>query len=157
MTTHLPNEYAGPVSRAIAFALDALVVAILFAGGAVVGGLIASVLGIGKRDLLRAAVAACLLVLPAVLAAYSAAFWALAGRTPGMALLGLRVVATGRRSRPWLSSLVRAIVLAYFPIGALWLVVDRRHQAVHDKLAHTVVLRAPAPATVSAATASADR
>jgi uncharacterized RDD family membrane protein YckC len=36
-------------------------------------------------------------------------------------------------------------VLACFPIGALWLLVDRRRQALHDKIARTVVVR-PAPA-----------
>jgi uncharacterized RDD family membrane protein YckC len=37
-------------------------------------------------------------------------------------------------------------VLAYFPIGAVWALVDGRHQAIHDKLARTVVVRVPTPA-----------
>jgi uncharacterized RDD family membrane protein YckC len=32
-------------------------------------------------------------------------------------------------------------VLAFLPIGALWSVVDRRGQALHDKLARTLVVR----------------
>jgi uncharacterized RDD family membrane protein YckC len=36
-------------------------------------------------------------------------------------------------------------VLAYFPIGALWCLVDRRHQAIHDKLARTAVVRTAPP------------
>ena len=43
------------------------------------------------------AASAYLLVLPAMFALYNALFWALAGRTPGMAVLGLRVVGTRRR------------------------------------------------------------
>ena len=144
MTAPDLREYAGPVSRTIAYALDALLVAILFTGGAVVAGMIASVVGTRAHDLARAATSAYLLVLPAMFALYGTLFWALAGRTPGMAVLGLRVVATGRSSLSWLSALVRGIVLAYFPVGALWALVDRRHQGVHDKLARTAVVRVPA-------------
>jgi uncharacterized RDD family membrane protein YckC len=151
MTTSVRAEYAGPVSRTIAYAIDAVMVAVLFTAAATVAGLIASVIGARAHDLARAAASAYLLVLPAMLAFYSMLFWSLAGRTPGMALLGLRVVTTGSRSLSWLSAFVRAIVLAYFPIGALWALVDRRHQAVHDKLARTVVVRAPTTATARTA------
>jgi uncharacterized RDD family membrane protein YckC len=146
----VPRNYAGPVSRTIAYVVDVLVVALVFIGGAVVTGVTASFIGAQARDLARAVTSAYLLVLPAMLAVYSALFWALAGRTPGMALLGLRVVATHRRSLSWLSLLVRAVLVAYFPIGALWALVDRRHQAVHDKLARTAVVRVPSPATAPA-------
>lgn len=150
MRDPVPRDYAGPVSRMIAYGVDALVVALLFIGGTLVTGLMASFIGAQARDLARAAASAYLLVLPAMLAVYSTLFWALAGRTPGMALLGLRVVATNRRSLSWLSALVRAVVVAYFPIGALWALADRRHQAVHDKLARTAVIRLPSPATAPA-------
>src|SRR4051794_40791159 len=89
------GEYAGPVSRTVAFVLDVFVVAVVFTAGAIVAGLVASVVGIQHGDLVRAAVSAYLLLLPATLALYCALFWMLAGRTPGMALLGVRVVATG--------------------------------------------------------------
>jgi uncharacterized RDD family membrane protein YckC len=147
MTTAVPGDPAGPVSRTLAYALDALIVAVSFTGGATVAGLIASVIGSQAHDLARAAASAYLLALPAMFALYNTLFWTLAGRTPGMALLGLRVVAPGRTSPSWLSALVRGVVLAYFPIGALWALVDRRHQAVHDKLARTVVVRVPSAAT----------
>jgi uncharacterized RDD family membrane protein YckC len=146
-----PREYAGPVSRTIAYVLDTLVVAVLFTGGAVVVGMTASVIGAQAHDLARAAASAYLVVLPAMFAVYSAVFWALAGRTPGMALLGLRVVGTRHGSLSWPSALVRAVVLAYFPIGALWAVVDRRGQAVHDKLARTAVVRVPSTVTAGSA------
>jgi uncharacterized RDD family membrane protein YckC len=76
---------------------------------------------------------------------YCAVFWLLAGRTPGMALLGLRVVRTDGRPVRWFGVLLRGVLLAYFPVGALWLVVDRRHQAVHDKVARTLVIRPMTP------------
>jgi uncharacterized RDD family membrane protein YckC len=143
MTTSVAGDYAGLVSRTVAYVLDALIVAALFTGGAAVASMIASVIGARAHDLARAAASAYLVVLPAMLAFYSTLFWALAGRTPGMAVLGLRVVSTRREALSWLSALVRGVVLAYFPIGALWALIDRRHQAVHDKLARTVVVRVP--------------
>ncbi|MEV4641444.1 RDD family protein [Actinoplanes sp. NPDC049548] len=141
MSTPAPRDYAGPVSRAIAYALDTLIVASFFTGGAALAGFITSVMGAEIHDLTRAAASALLLMLPAMLAAYCALFWALAGRTPGMALLGLRVVAVRPQHLSWISAAVRAVVLAYFPIGAVWVLVDRRHQGVHDKLARTAVVR----------------
>lgn len=143
MTTAGQQAYAGPVSRTIAYLLDALVVAIFFAGGAAIAAMVTSVMGAQLHDLVLAAASACLVVLPAVLAIYCALFWTLAGRTPGMAVLGLRVVATHRRLLSWPAALLRALVLAYFPIGAVWALVDRRHQAVHDKVARTTVIRVP--------------
>ena len=115
------------------------VVAVVVGPG--VGPHVASVVGARAHALVVAVGAAYLLVLPILFALYCTVFWALAGRTPGMALLGVRVVAT-RGGRPsWPSALVRAVLLAYFPLGAAWALVDRRHQAVHDKVARTVVVR----------------
>jgi uncharacterized RDD family membrane protein YckC len=141
MTDTQPPEYAGPVTRAVAYGLDAVIVAFAFTSAAVVIGIIASMIGAQARELVHAGASAYLLVLPMLLAVYCAVFWALAERTPGMALLGVRVAATSGHRPSWLSSLVRAVVLAYFPLGAGWAVVDRRHQAVHDKLARTVVVQ----------------
>ncbi|GIF21911.1 hypothetical protein Ate02nite_46410 [Paractinoplanes tereljensis] len=130
------------MSRTIAYVVDALVVSIAAAAVVTGLGMVASVVGNDARDLARAVTAAYFVVLPGLFTLYCAIFWALAGRTPGMAVAGLRVVGTGRRRLHWLSALVRAVLLAYFPIGALWLIVDRRHQAIHDKLARTLVVRA---------------
>jgi uncharacterized RDD family membrane protein YckC len=145
MTGTAPPEYAGPVSRTIAYGLDTFLVAVTFTGGVVVVGLIASVIGAHARDLVRAAASAYLVLLPLLFALYCAVFWALAARTLGMALVGVRVVATSGGRPSWLSALVRGVVLAYFPLGAVWALVDRRHQAVHDKLARTVVVRLGSP------------
>jgi uncharacterized RDD family membrane protein YckC len=141
MTTTAPPEYAGPVSRMIAYVLDTLIVSVIFTGVTVALGMMASFIGAEAHRLALAAASAYLIVLPAILAIYCGLFWLLAGRTPGMALLGLRVVAVRSRPMSWLSAFVRALVLAYFPIGALWALVDRRRQAVHDKLARTTVIR----------------
>jgi uncharacterized RDD family membrane protein YckC len=65
------------------------------------------------------------------------------GKTIGMMLLGLRVVrADGRKPGP-----ARAAVrtLAYtissiLMLGFLWIAIDNRRQAWHDKIAHTFVV-----------------
>jgi uncharacterized RDD family membrane protein YckC len=144
MSTPAAQVYAGPVSRAVAYLMDTFVVATVGAGAAAAAAMIASVTGARLHSLALAVASACLVVLPALLMTYCAVFWTLAGRTPGMAVLGLRVVATRHRRLSWSAALLRALVLAYFPIGALWALVDRRHQAVHDKVARTAVVRTPA-------------
>jgi uncharacterized RDD family membrane protein YckC len=143
VTAPLPLEYAGPVSRAIAYVLDTLAVAALFSVTMMAAGAIASVMGTQAHQLARAAAPAYLVLLPGVLAVYCMLFWALAGRTPGMAVLGLRVVGIRRGAVSWPAALTRAVVLAYLPIGAGWALVDRRNQGLHDKLARTVVVRLP--------------
>jgi uncharacterized RDD family membrane protein YckC len=146
VTAPASPDYAGVVSRSIAYVLDAAIVATACTGAAMVVGLIVSVIG-RSDDLARAVGSVFVVGLPAMLAFYFAIFWGLAGRTIGMAVLGLRVVATGRRPHRWRSAVIRAAVLAYFPVGAAWMLVDRRHQAVHDKLARTAVVRTLSPAT----------
>jgi uncharacterized RDD family membrane protein YckC len=132
--------YAGFVSRTLAFLVDAVIVTVAVFGAEIGVVLVASVFGAQARDLAHAIVPVFLIALPGVLILYSTAFWALAGRTPGMALLGIRVVRTDGGPVRWGASLIRALVLVCFPVGALWSLVDRRHQAVHDKLARTAVV-----------------
>jgi len=137
------TDYAGPVSRAVAFTLDGLLVAGFAIGIALGAQLFAWIIGSDLRDLARAATPVLVATLPILLVTYDLVFWGLTGRTPGMALLGVRLTTTGGRRVSWLAALIRALVLGYFPPGALWCLVDGRHQAVHDKLARTVVVRYP--------------
>lgn len=140
----VPRERAGSagvVSRTLAYIVDALVV--WFAAAAFVAGLgmVASVVGSEAHDLAKALTDAYFVVLPGLFALYCTVFWGLAGRTPGMAVVGIRVVGVGADRVRWAFALLRALLLAYFPIGSLWLLVDRRHRAVHDLLARTLVVR----------------
>jgi len=136
------DDYAGFVSRTVGYLVDLLSVGGLTIVGVAGAEFVASVLGAGWRDLAHAAAPVFLAAAPALFALYNAVFCGLVGRTPGMALLGLRLTGTGDRAVGWFAALVRAVVLACFPIGGLWCLVDRRHQAVHDKLTRTVVVRA---------------
>jgi len=143
MTATATREYAGPVSRTLAYLIDAFVVGVVFTAGAAIAAMITSVMGGRWHALAPATASARLVLLPALLAAYWWLFWTLAGRSPGMALFGLRVVATRARRLTWPAALLRALVLTAFPIGAIWALVDRRRQALHDKLARTTVVRMP--------------
>lgn len=135
------SRYAGLVSRTLAYLIDTLAVAALAGAGVTALGMVASVVGAEAREAARWLLSSYLVFLPALLALYCALFWTLAGRTPGMAVLGVRVVRSDGGPVRWVAALVRALLLAYFPIGALWLIVDRRHQGLPDKIAMTAVIR----------------
>ncbi|GIE91221.1 hypothetical protein Areg01_78110 [Actinoplanes regularis] len=125
----------------MAYLIDTFTVAAV-AGAAVTAlGMVSAVIGAEAHQLARLLVSSYLVFLPALLALYCTVFWGLAGRTPGMALLGVRVVRADGTPVRWLAALIRALLLAYFPIGALWLIVDRRHQGLADKVAMTTVVR----------------
>lgn len=75
---------------------------------------------------------------------YSIVAWLLVGKTVGKALMGLRVLGQDGRRLTFSQALIRALSyyvsgLALF-IGFLWVLVDDRRQAWHDKLARTVVV-----------------
>jgi uncharacterized RDD family membrane protein YckC len=70
--------------------------------------------------------------------------WAAAGRTPGMALLGLRVVrADGADLEPWrgvLRALVFPLSIILCGLGFVGILTQREHRALHDLLAGTAVV-----------------
>jgi uncharacterized RDD family membrane protein YckC len=156
--------FAGIATRAVALAIDvAIAHVIVFAGGAVlalVGSLVADV----RLDTLARLLAAVAWV--AVVGAYFVLFWGTAGQTPGMRLMGLRVM-TQRGEHPGVTrSIVRLIglALAIVPLflGFLPVLVDTRRRGLHDFLAGTVVLYAghdlpPSPAHTPARAPSQER
>jgi len=79
-----------------------------------------------------------------VIIAYAFIFWILTGQTPGMMLLGLRVVSTdGGHVTFWRAVLrllgyIISIMLLF--IGFFWVLADDRRQGWHDKLAKTYVV-----------------
>jgi uncharacterized RDD family membrane protein YckC len=138
------GECAGIVSRGIAFFLDGTVaVLVCTVGYELAVGVLATV-GIGHGVLARTDGAyEYVIAIPVVFAAYCAGSWTLAGRTPGMALLGLRVI-KGDGDPPGVRrSVVRALaywVSAIFMLGFAWIAFDQRRQGFHDKIAGTYVV-----------------
>jgi uncharacterized RDD family membrane protein YckC len=84
---------------------------------------------------------------PVVSAVYFAIFWAWVGQSPGMVLLGIRVVSAGEaardRLRPWQ---IAARLLLYIPslclggLPFLAVFLDDQRRALHDRFAHTRVV-----------------
>jgi len=132
------------VSRALAFAVD---FAIVFIATVVSGYAVQAALSVIFRGVDTSRLSALWVIgIPWFFAIYSAVFWVLVGKTPGMAALGLRVVRVDGRTLGWGTALVRAAgyaVSSIFMIGFIWIAIDRRHQGFHDKLARTFVVYDP--------------
>ncbi len=128
---------AGVVSRTAAYLLDGVAVAALTGGTALAVELLAVLAGKRPSGLGRGV----LVAMPAVLIVYQTGFWALAGRTPGMALLGVRLLGRAGGLPSWPVSFMRAVVTDVFPIGALWCLVDRRHRSIADIVTRTLLIR----------------
>lgn len=142
-TDDVTGQYAGPVTRSVAFLLD-----MFLSGGAftVVSGALGSALrsvgaafdgSSGRGAMLGAAAVVWLFV-------YWWASTAVTGRTPGMALVGLRVVArsgapmSGRRA--FLRVVTLPLSVGLFGVGLLVMLVDPERRALHDLLAGSTVV-----------------
>jgi uncharacterized RDD family membrane protein YckC len=81
-----------------------------------------------------------------VLAIYGAVMWKLRGTTVGGIVFDLHVVRVDGRPLDWETVIVRALgcFLSLFVVflGFIWIAFDDNHQAWHDKIAGTVVVRA---------------
>ena len=75
---------------------------------------------------------------------YYVGFWVRSGQTPGKIMMGLQVVSTDGSPVSWGQALLRyvgyVINVIIFLLGFFWIVLDRRRQGWHDKLAGTYVL-----------------
>lgn len=140
MTT-APVPYAGIASRAVALAADVAIVQLIVLSGGAILALVASLVGEVQLDRAERAIAACVWVV--IVITYFVIFWSSAGQTPGMRLLGLRVVAGDGPPSPG-HALVRVIGLglAIVPLfaGFLPVLVDDRRRALQDFMAGTVVI-----------------
>lgn len=134
--------YAGIATRALALALDALVIALLLAAvtgvvaliGSLVGGirphwLVGTLLGVGGY---------------VIAAVYFSLFWSTAGQTPGMRVMRLRVRRGDGGGISVLRALVRVVGLAVaiipFFAGFIPVLFDGRRRGLPDYVAGTVVV-----------------
>jgi uncharacterized RDD family membrane protein YckC len=151
MSQHFQGHYAGFVSRLVAYVLDAVIISFVLTGMVWFINTMRSVLQ--NQSLIQIPVLSSTgtFVLAGtgatvVIALYFAFFWSVAGRTPGKAFMGLRVVTLDGGRLSFVRSLVRvfgyALSTAFFFIGFLWILVDNRRQGLHDKLARTYVVYA---------------
>jgi uncharacterized RDD family membrane protein YckC len=141
-------RYEGLVTRGIAFAIDAAVidlVAIVVAGGV---ALALSVLSVPKDSLDMVLLATGGALFLAWSVGYFVTFWSTTGQTPGSRLMRIRVCADdGGVLRPGRAAYRFAcLILAAIPLlaGFLPILCDERRRGLHDMLAGTVVVEAPA-------------
>jgi uncharacterized RDD family membrane protein YckC len=141
------TPYAGIVTRAVALVVDAAVLTVGFAVASGVVGLILSLFTAVEVSS-PGAVVGVAGGWTVVVVSYFVLFWTLAGATPGMRLMRLRVV-DEHGAPPGLGrSLLRLVgaVLAAIPLfaGYLLVLVDDRRRGLLDMIARTVVVHATA-------------
>lgn len=148
-----PTERAGAVTRALAFGLDALIINLAFSGLAAVAALIASAFTGNGNGVSDAALAAGTTLWFTLGGLYLVGFWSLAGQTPGMRFLGIRLDVEGRGLRVG-RSVKRLIGMALaaipFGLGFLGILFDERRRAWDDRMSGVDVVyeddeRTPAP------------
>lgn len=138
------GHYAGSISRAAAYVIDVAVSSTVF-GLTVTATVLLTNLVLGtdlSSDSLPAWVWAGGYL--AWLALYYGYCWAAAAKTPGMALVGIRIV---RRNGAELSPARGIVRMLAFPlsfltfgIGFVGIVIGREHRALHDVIADTTIV-----------------
>jgi uncharacterized RDD family membrane protein YckC len=137
-----PSRYGGIGARAAAFLLDLVLVQLLVVVGAASVSIVLSLVGAhgGGLAMGLAGGAAWLLTV----AVYFAVFWSLAGQTPGMRVLGLRLQTEAGGLPSLLRSLLRfaglLVAIAVPVAGVPVLVLTTRRRGLQDVAARTVVL-----------------
>lgn len=130
---------AGIASRALAAAVDVVVVAGLGTGALFVWSLLRS-LGRRSFEFTLPGSISLFVLCELLLCLYLWFGWSSTGRTIGKQIMGLRIVdAQGRLLRPmW--ALLRAILCVVFPVGLLWCVVSQGNRSAQDVLLRTSVI-----------------
>ena len=142
------GQYAGFVTRLVAFVIDLVIVAVLVLVSNAAVGLVTSLLknlhlvrSGTLTDTVSSAFAIALGVV--IFVAYFIGFWLAAGQTPGKRIMGVRIVRRdGGRVGLW--NVIRRFfgywLSCVFFLGFLWILVDDQRQAWHDSLSGTIVI-----------------
>ncbi len=131
---------AGIITRGLAAVIDLLVVLLMLSG--LYGGLILVRLVYSPAAFslpsLNAVFSTLVTFVVAVL--YLTGCWTVSGSTAGAVAMGLRVVARRSQRVRLPVGLLRAIGCVLFPIGLLWVVVDRQRRSLQDIVFRTRVV-----------------
>ena len=138
------GQYAGPVTRALAYLVDVAISVIVFEVTVAVCFYLIDLVAHADVQPHDVPVWVAALVFGSWLFVYFGGSWAASGKTVGMALVGVRVVnGDGSPLERW-RGLVRAPALALslmtFGIGLVGIVLGRRHRGLQDVLAGSVVV-----------------
>jgi len=131
---------AGIITRGSAAVIDLVVVLLIMS--ALYGGLVLATLVFSPTAFSLPSLNAVFstVVTFAVAVLYLTGCWTVSGSTAGAVTMGLRVI--GRRSQrvSLLVGVLRAICCVVFPVGLLWVVVDRRRRSLQDIVFRTRVI-----------------
>ena len=138
------GQYAGPVTRALAYLVDVSIAVIVFEVAVAVGVYLVDLVTHAEVQTNEVPSWVAALVFGSWLWVYFGGSWAASGKTAGMSLLGLRVVNDdGSPLERW-RGIVRApallLSLMTFGIGLIGIVIGRRHRGLQDVLAGSVVV-----------------
>jgi uncharacterized RDD family membrane protein YckC len=144
------SDHAGAVSRALAMLIDGIFVNLGFTAIVAIATLVDNAFGGGGGGASSFAIAVGSTAWLSLGALYLVAFWSLAGQTPGMRFVGIRL---GAQRLPLWRSIKRLIGLGLsvvtFGIGFLGVVFGERRRAWEDRFSGTDVVydeRRPEPA-----------
>ncbi len=146
----VPTTHAGLASRALAYVIDGVFVNFGFAALAALVTLVENVFGGGGSGGTRFAIAVGSTVWVLIGSLYLASFWSLAGQTPGMRFVGIRLAAgrlSFRRSLRRVLGLYLSVVTLGF--GFLGIVFRENRRGWEDRFSDTDVVydeRRPDPA-----------
>jgi uncharacterized RDD family membrane protein YckC len=137
------GHYAGAVSRFAAYSIDLVVsTAVFVLGLAAISWAVHIVTGHDVSWNRSNIIVAIIFVGWQFL--YFAYCWAVDGRTPGMAVLGIRVVRADGTVLPPKQAVLRALVFPLsfllFGLGFLGILVQHEHRALHDLIAGSAVV-----------------
>ncbi len=141
--TSLSGHYAGGASRLVAWIIDAATTTGAFTIAlAAVSYAVSIITGHSVSYSRSNWVVATIYVL--WLFAYFAYAWSVSGKTLGMALLGIRVVAKDGTHAGWRRAVVRTLALPLsfllFGLGLVGIVLQKHNRALHDFIAGTAVV-----------------
>ncbi len=144
------SGHAGAVSRTLAMVVDGAFVNLSFTAVAAIVALVESSLGNGGDGMSSLAIAVGSTAWLALGSLYLLAFWSLAGQTPGMRFLGIRIeggrLPLGRAIKRLLGI---GLSVLTFGLGFLGIVFGERRRGLADRFAATDVVyddRRPQPA-----------
>ncbi|HUQ62755.1 MAG TPA: RDD family protein, partial [Acidimicrobiales bacterium] len=140
----LVGNFAGPVTRLTAFVIDSAVSGTSLA--VIVAAMSAVIELVARRDIdaADAPPAVGSIVLLVWLFLYYYVSWSAAGKTVGMAMLGLRVVRRDGSPLDHRHALLRTLAFPFsflfFGLGFIGIVLGREHRAFHDVIGDTTVV-----------------
>ena len=134
------GQRAGIVTRTVASAIDAAVVALIVVALYLGWTGLSFVLDPTGFRFPRPPYGVVLGVGLGTLGLYLAACWWVIGRTYGGHIMGLRVVSRRNTRLGLPTALLRALLCVLFPVGLFWVVFSARNQSVQDLVMRTAVI-----------------